>query len=125
MQETVAGDPSKAAKLKVLIIDNDARVRRALRSLIEYSPDLTVLGEARSARSARRLDLELRIPTLSSWISCCPRRTTACRSFGNSEAGTARWSPSAAWASWDPRRWWLARTPSWRRTDGTWTTCST
>ena len=59
MQENVAGDPSKAAKLKVLIVDDDARVRRALRRLIEYSPDLTVIGEAGSARSARRLDLEL------------------------------------------------------------------
>ena len=59
MQETVAGDPSKAANLKVLIVDNDARVRWALRSLIECSPDLTVVGEAGSARSARRLDLEL------------------------------------------------------------------
>ena len=56
---TVAGDPSKAANLKVLIVDNDARVRWALRSLIECSPDLTVVGEAGSARSAKRLDLEL------------------------------------------------------------------
>jgi DNA-binding NarL/FixJ family response regulator len=59
VQETVADDPSKAAKLKVLIVDDDARVRRALRRLIECSPDLTVVGEAGSARSARRLDLEL------------------------------------------------------------------
>ena len=59
MRENMAGDPSKAAKLRVLIVDDDARVRRALRSLIEYSPDLTVVGEAGSARSARRLDLEL------------------------------------------------------------------
>jgi two-component system, NarL family, invasion response regulator UvrY len=59
MQETVAGDPGKAPKLRVLIVDDDARVRRALRSLIESSPDLTVVGEAGSARSARRLDLEL------------------------------------------------------------------
>jgi DNA-binding NarL/FixJ family response regulator len=60
MQETVAGDPSRAAKLRVLIVDDDARVRRALRGLIECSPDLTVIGEAGSARSAGRLDLELR-----------------------------------------------------------------
>ena len=59
MQENVAGDPSKAAKLRVLIVDDDTRVRRALRRLIEYSPDLTVIGEAGSARSAGRLDLEL------------------------------------------------------------------
>ena len=59
MQENVAGDPRKALKLRVLIVDDDARVRRALRSLIECSSDLTVVGEAGSARSARRLDLEL------------------------------------------------------------------
>jgi DNA-binding NarL/FixJ family response regulator len=59
VQETVARDPSKAAKLRVLIVDDDTRVRRALRHLIECSPDLTVVGEAGSARSARRLDLEL------------------------------------------------------------------
>ena len=59
MQGTVPGDPSKEPRLRVLIVDDDARVRRALRSLVECSPDLTVVGEARSARSARRLDLEL------------------------------------------------------------------
>jgi DNA-binding NarL/FixJ family response regulator len=46
-------------KLRVLIVDDDTRVRRALRSLIECSPDLTVVGEAGSTRSAKRLDLEL------------------------------------------------------------------
>jgi DNA-binding NarL/FixJ family response regulator len=60
VHETVPGDGSKAAKLRVLIVDDDARVRRALRSLIECSQDLTVVGEAGSARSATRLDLELR-----------------------------------------------------------------
>ena len=48
-----------APKLRVLIVDDDARVRKALRSLIECSPDLTVVGEAASTQSARRLDLEL------------------------------------------------------------------
>jgi DNA-binding NarL/FixJ family response regulator len=42
-----------------LIVDDDARVRRALRGLIECAPDLTVVGEAGSTRSATRLDLEL------------------------------------------------------------------
>ena len=46
-------------KLRVLIVEDDARVRRALRSLIECSADLTVVGEAGSSRSAQRLDLEL------------------------------------------------------------------
>jgi DNA-binding NarL/FixJ family response regulator len=59
VEETVPGDRRKAAKLRVLIVDDDARVRRALRSLIECSPDLTVVGEAGSTRSAKRLDLEL------------------------------------------------------------------
>jgi DNA-binding NarL/FixJ family response regulator len=58
VQETVP-DARKAPKLRVLIVDDDARVRRALRSLIECSADLTVVGEAGSTRSAKRLDLEL------------------------------------------------------------------
>jgi DNA-binding NarL/FixJ family response regulator len=59
VQETVPGERRKAPKVRVLIVDDDARVRRALRSLIESSSDLTVVGEAASARSAKRLDLEL------------------------------------------------------------------
>ena len=59
MQETVPGNPIEAPKLRVLIVDDDARVRRALRGLIECAADLTVVGEAGSTRSARRLDLEL------------------------------------------------------------------
>ena len=59
MQETTPDDPRKAPKLRVLIVDDDVRVRRALRALIQCSPDLTVVGEARSTRSAKRLDLEL------------------------------------------------------------------
>jgi DNA-binding NarL/FixJ family response regulator len=59
VQETVHGDRWKAPKLRVLIVDDDTRVRRALRSLIECSPDLTVVSEAGSTRSAKRLDLEL------------------------------------------------------------------
>ena len=59
MQEIVPEDPAMAPKLRILIVDDDARVRRALRCLIECAPDLTVVGEAGSTRSARRLDLEL------------------------------------------------------------------
>ena len=59
MQEAVPGDPRKARRLRVLVVDDDARVRRALRSLIGCSADLTVVGEAGSTRSAKRLDLEL------------------------------------------------------------------
>jgi DNA-binding NarL/FixJ family response regulator len=59
VQETVPEDPGMAPELRVLVVDDDVRVRRALRRLIECSPDLTVVGEAGSARSAKRLDLEL------------------------------------------------------------------
>jgi DNA-binding NarL/FixJ family response regulator len=59
VQGIVADDPRKAPRLRVLIVDDDARVRWALRSLIECSPDLTVIGEAGSTRSATRLDMEL------------------------------------------------------------------
>jgi DNA-binding NarL/FixJ family response regulator len=59
VQEIVPEDPGMAPKLRILIVDDDARVRRALRCLIERSPDLTVVGEAGSTRDARRLDLEL------------------------------------------------------------------
>lgn len=58
VQETTP-DLRKAPKLRVLIVDDDIRVRRALRSLIECAPDLIVVGEARSTASAKRLDLEL------------------------------------------------------------------
>lgn len=54
------GDPQRTVKLRVLIVDDDARVRRALRGLIECAPDLKVVGEAGSSRSAVRLDLDLR-----------------------------------------------------------------
>jgi DNA-binding NarL/FixJ family response regulator len=59
VQETAPDGPRKPCKLRVLIVEDDARVRRALRSLIECAPDLTVVGEAGSTRSAKRLDLEL------------------------------------------------------------------
>ena len=59
MQEIVPEDPGMAPKLRILIVDDDARVRRALGGLIECAPDLTVVGEAGSTRGARRLDLAL------------------------------------------------------------------
>jgi DNA-binding NarL/FixJ family response regulator len=59
VQETAPDGPRKVPKLRVLIVDDDARVRRALRRLIECSLDLTVVGEAGSTQSAERLDLEL------------------------------------------------------------------
>jgi DNA-binding NarL/FixJ family response regulator len=59
VQQAVPGDPSKAPRLRVLVVDDDARVRRALRGLLECASDLTVVGEAGSTPSAKRLDLEL------------------------------------------------------------------
>jgi DNA-binding NarL/FixJ family response regulator len=59
VQGDVPGDGKKAPKLRVLIVDDDARVRWALRSLLECAADLTVVGLAGSTRSAKRLDLEL------------------------------------------------------------------
>jgi YesN/AraC family two-component response regulator len=56
VQEAIPDGPRRAPKLRVLIVDDDARVRRALSSLIECSADLTVVGEADSTRSAKRLD---------------------------------------------------------------------
>jgi DNA-binding NarL/FixJ family response regulator len=60
VQETGPREPRRASTLRVLVVDDDARVRRALRGLIECAPDLTVIGEAGSPRSAIRLDLDLR-----------------------------------------------------------------
>ena len=56
-----ASDPRKAAlgKRTVLVVDDDARVRRALRTLIESSPDLTVAGQAATATQTLELDLQL------------------------------------------------------------------
>jgi DNA-binding NarL/FixJ family response regulator len=59
VQGTAPDHPKKAPTVRVLIVDDDARVRRALRSLIGCAPDLTVVGEAGSTPSASRLDLEL------------------------------------------------------------------
>jgi DNA-binding NarL/FixJ family response regulator len=54
-------EPRRAAtgKLTVLVVDDDARVRRALRTLIESSPGLTVAGLAATAAQALELDLQL------------------------------------------------------------------
>jgi DNA-binding NarL/FixJ family response regulator len=51
---------SAEARLRVLIVDDDARVRRGLREMIDASGDADVVGQAASRRSALTLDLELR-----------------------------------------------------------------
>ncbi len=57
-----ASDPRRAAtgKLTVLVVDDDARVRRALRTLIESSPDLTVAAQAATETQTLELDLQLK-----------------------------------------------------------------
>ena len=52
----VAGRPGQ--ELRVLIVDDDVRVRRALRELVESSPDLTVVATAASSRRALLDDVE-------------------------------------------------------------------
>ncbi len=44
---------------RVLVVDNDPRVRAALRALIESSPGLSVAGEASSASGAYQADARL------------------------------------------------------------------
>ena len=124
MQETVPDDLKKARKVRVLIVDGDARVRRALRRLIECAPDLTVVGEARSTPSATRLDLELLpdVVVLDLLPLQVPQGMQVLRQL---RGRAARWSPSADWGSWDPQQWWPARTRSWRSTAGTSMTSST
>lgn len=55
--EPPSGRPAQAAR--VLIVDDDARVRRALRDLIESCPELTVVGTAGSVRAALGMEHEV------------------------------------------------------------------
>jgi DNA-binding NarL/FixJ family response regulator len=52
---TAGGDRSVARKIRVLVIDDDARVRLGVRSVVESFPDLQVVGEASSAQVALEL----------------------------------------------------------------------
>ena len=52
--------PGRGPTLAVLVVDDDARIRRGLREMIEFAPDVTVVGEASSASTALQLDLALR-----------------------------------------------------------------
>lgn len=56
-----ASSPRRAApeRLAVLVVDDDARVRWALQTLIESAPDLAVVGQAATATQALELDLRL------------------------------------------------------------------
>ena len=123
MRETGPGDPRKASKLRVLIVDDDARVRRALRGLIECAPDLMVVGEAGSTRSAMRLDLELDpdVVVLDLLLPQAPDGMEVLRQLRGRDRPVVAISrmgelgPAA-----------MARgARSWRSTVGTWTTSST
>jgi DNA-binding NarL/FixJ family response regulator len=52
---TAGRDRSVAGKIRVLIVEGDARVRLGVRALVESFPDLQVVGEASSARVALEL----------------------------------------------------------------------
>jgi CheY-like chemotaxis protein len=60
---TRAGQRNAEARLRVLIVDDDARIRRGLRELIDASDDVRVVGQTASRRSALTLDLELQPDT--------------------------------------------------------------
>jgi two-component system nitrate/nitrite response regulator NarL len=57
----VTADITRTAggRARVLVVDDDARVRRAVCALIRYSPGLAVAGEASSATETLRADDEL------------------------------------------------------------------
>jgi DNA-binding NarL/FixJ family response regulator len=49
----------ESAVVRVLVVDDDARVRRGLRAVIERSADLLIAGEAATPGQALELDLAL------------------------------------------------------------------
>ena len=56
---TVTTEPAHAATRRVLVVDDDARVRQGLRALLTSSYGLAVAGEASSAPDALRADEQL------------------------------------------------------------------
>jgi DNA-binding NarL/FixJ family response regulator len=52
---TADRDRGVVGKIKVLVVEGDARVRLGVRSVVESFPDLQVVGEASSARVALEL----------------------------------------------------------------------
>ena len=60
MPATEADRAALTPRLRVLIVDDDARIRRGLREMIETSDDVSVAGEAASGKRALELDHRLR-----------------------------------------------------------------
>lgn len=60
MPATEADRAALTRRLRVLIVDDDARIRRGLREMIETSDDVSVAGEAASGKQALELDHRLR-----------------------------------------------------------------
>lgn len=60
MPATDADHAALTPRLNVLVVDDDARIRRGLREMIEASDDVRVVGEASSGTLALALDRRLR-----------------------------------------------------------------
>lgn len=60
MPATEADRAALTPRLRVLIVDDDARIRRGLREMIDSSGDVSVAGEAASGGRALELDHRLR-----------------------------------------------------------------
>lgn len=71
-------------KIRVLIVDDSALVRKLIRDVIAASEDMEVAGAASNGVEAIRCVTELD-PDVVTWISICPRWT-----------GSPRWNTSCA-----------------------------
>ena len=67
---------SPQRRVRVVIVDDDALVRAALRLILESDSGVTVLGEGSDGRSGYDAARSLR-PTSSSWTCTCPAPTAS------------------------------------------------
>jgi chemotaxis response regulator CheB len=102
----------------------DARVRRALRSLIECSADLTVVGEAGSTRSAKHLDLEL-LPDVVALDLLLPQAPDGMQVLRELRGPDRPVVAISRMGELGPQAMVAGAHASWRSTAGTWTTSST
>jgi chemotaxis response regulator CheB len=105
-----------------LIVGDDARVRRALRSPIECSADLTVVGTAGSTGSAKRLDLGL-LPDVVVLNLLLPQAPDGMQVLWQLRGRDRPVAAVSRRGELGPKAM-VARTP-WRSRVGTWTTSST